>query len=415
MALNVRLLPILLLVAASPGATAREPMEALREAFEACKHPGMEYPRARNYDPDRDLRLRLTAMLRAPKNACPGTPGLAVIFLRQAVGDPVRPDADPSLIEMLRMAAHDGTGMAPDPALSFALHRHLWLIGGEREVSGWNESERQAWLSDPDTIALLEARVAAAPTARSIWLLANLRLRRDIPGYDPKRAAALLEKSPEIHQDLVRTRLASLLIEGEHLPRDFTRAAKPFRYDAVRQTQDRAPAQRVLLDIGRRAAAAARTPLERLQALSILAPASLDGIADSRAVYERLLGRIKAARDTSVLPKDRLDWISAELDIGFAYNFDMLPDETAPGLRPIELDGLVGPDGRLVTVSLTQSSGVPVRDRAVVAIYLWNGPKVDFSTVVKGRATWIRLPPVDPMLSYETVYARRRERCPACM
>ena len=354
-------------------------------------------------------------MLAAPVEACPDTPAAAVAFMRRQIGDPIRADADTELLSMLEESARSGRGMAPDPEFAARLARHAWLVAADRDVAGWSEAECEAWLVRPETIAALEARVSAAPTARAIWLLSDLLLRRGLPGYDPARAAALLEASPELHSDPVRLRLAGLLSDGAHMPPDYRRAAKPFRYDAGRNEDIAGPAQQALLDIGRRAARKARTQAERLTALSVLGPAALDGFGDSRALYTRLLRQVRAPRSKAPLPADRIDWLSAELDTGFAHNLDMLPDDTPPGRLPILIDGLIGPDGRLATVRLTQSSGVAPRDRAVLSNYLRAGDRVDLSSVAKGRAVWVALPPVDPMLTYSEVYRKRKARCPACM
>jgi hypothetical protein len=386
--------------------------QRLRQDFAACDHPAMALPRYRNYNPERELLRELRAMLHAPVEACPGTPGRAVAFLSAAVGDPIRPDVLPALIEMLEGALREGRGTAPDPARADALARYLWLVS-DRDPPGWSEAEREAWLIRPETIAMLEARVAAAPTARAIWLLSSLLLRRELAVYDAGRAATLLESSPEIYRDPVRLRLAALLSDGIHLPPDYRRAARPFRASATGPAGEAAAAQRVLLSLGERAAAAARTPDERLAAVAILAPAALDGL--DGGAHARALARIGARTRAEPLPPDRVEWISSVLDLGFANMLDLLPETTPPGSRPIVLRGLVGADGRLATVALVQSSGVPERDRAVLAVYLRSGADVDLSSVAGGSPVWVTLPPVDPMLDHATVYAAIRARCPACM
>lgn len=386
--------------------------QQLRQDFAACDHPSMQLSPYRNYNPERELRRQLQAMLSAPLEACPDTPARAVAFLSGVVGDPVRPDAPVFLVQMLEQALREGRGSAPDAGRADALARYLWLVS-DRDPAGWSEAEREAWLVRPETIAMLEARVEAAPTARAIWLLSSLLLRRDLAIYAPGPAATLLESSPELHRDPVRLRLAALLTEGVHLPPDYSRAAAPFRRDATEAPERAAAAQEVLRGIGERAAAAARTQAQRLAALAILAPAALDG-RDGGA-HTRLLRRVRVPTRTEPLPPDRVEWLSAELDLGFAHMLDMLPETTPRGLRPIVLRGLVGADGRLVTVTLAQSSGVAERDRAVMANYLRLGPRVDLSSVAQGRPIWVTLPPVDPMLDHATVYRAIRERCPACM
>jgi hypothetical protein len=293
------------------------------------------------------------------------------------------------------------------------LSRYLWLIGGERDVPGLGEAELRAWLAGPEAEALLEARIASAPTARAVALRAGQLLDRTRADYDPARAAELLESGPGKHQRDVRLRLAELLSDGSHLPSDFPRAARLFRDEAT-GVSDRAGAQRVLLRIGRRAAASARTAKERLAALAILAPAALDGIDDSRALYQQQLARVRASRLDAPLPADRIEWVHAELNFAFAYMLDMLPDDTARSSRPIVHEGLIGPDGRLVTVRLVRSSGVAARDLAVQSAWLRRGAEVDLSSVARGRTVWVALPPVDPMFDYGAAWDHRKARCPAC-
>ena len=387
--------------------------ERLRQDFKACRHPSMALSPYRSYDPHRDLLGELRAMLDAPAEACPETPARAVAFLAAAAGDPIRPDADIDLLVMLEAALREGKGGPPDPARLRILSRHLWLVAGKREVPGLSEPELRAWVAGPEAVALLEARIAAAPTARAVDLRAGQLVDRTRADYDPARAADLLESGPGKHEREVRLRLAELLSDGSHLPPDFARAARQFRDEAT-GVSERAEAQRVLLRIGRRAAAAARRQTDRLGVLAILAPAALDGIEDSRALYARHLARVRAPLLAAPLPADRIEWVHAELNFAFAYMLDMLPKGTPPSSRPIVHEGLIGPDGRLVTVRLVSSSGVAARDLAVRSAWLRRGVVVDLSSVARGKAVWTSLPPVDPMFDYGAAWDHRKSRCPAC-
>jgi hypothetical protein len=394
-------------------AESKELLQRLSDDFRACDHPSMRLSPYRNYDPHRDLLRELRAMLGAPVDACPDTPGRAVAFLRGAIGDPVRPDADVSLLAMLEAALRSGTGGPPDLPSADALARHLWLVGAERGVPGLSAEALEAWAAGSEGVALLEARIAAAPTGRAIWVRAGQLLDRTRADYDPKRAADLLENSPDRHRDALRLRLSDLLSDGTHLPPDFKRAAALFRAQATGVSEP-GFARRALLTVGRRAAAAARSPDERLAALAILAPAALDG-GEAGAAYERELRRVSAPVVRTPIPRILFETIRSEMDFAFAYLLDMLPDETKPGSRPIGYEGLVGRDGRLVTVRLAQSSGVTERDEAVRAAWLRRGDEVDFSSVAGGRTAWIMLPPVDPMFDYSAAYDRVKARCPFCM
>jgi hypothetical protein len=387
--------------------------EKLKADFESCRHPSMELSPYRNHDPHRDLLRELAAMLNAPAEACPDTPARAVAFLEATVGNPVRSDADTSLLVLLESALRQGKGGIADPVRLQTLARHLWLIGGERDVPGYGKADLDSWLAGPEAVALLEARIAAAPTVRAVRLRSEQLLDRSRGDFNPGRAADLLESGPAKHEMAVRLLLGELLSDGQKMKPDFARAAALFRYEAT-GVRDRAEAQRALLRIGRRAAKAARTEPEHMAALAILAPAALDGIDDSESLYRRQLARVRAPLLRAPLPADRLDWIHAEMDFAFAYMLDMLPEETPKSDRPIVHQGLIGPDGRLTTVRLVRSSGAAARDHAVRSAWLGRGGVVDLSAVARGRSVWVELPPVDPMFDYSAAWNRRKARCPAC-
>jgi hypothetical protein len=419
----VRPLLVMLLLTSAVQAAARPPERPdlaaadrrASGAFRACRPAMAEMPVHRNSDPHRDLLLMLGAMLNAPADACPGAAAEAMAYLAIASGDPIRADADLALLVMRESALRDGKGGSPDPVTANEIARHLWLVGGDREVPGMTAGALEQWLEGADAVASLEARIKAAPTGRAVWLRAGQLLDRDRPDYDPARAAHLLERvSPDRYQETVRLKLAALLSDGVHLPPDFPRAAKTFR-DQATGIGNPALGQRILLKIGRRAAAAARTPADRLAALAILAPAALDSLEDSEALYRRELGKVKARRIDTALPDRVLEWTRAETRFAFAYLLDMLPETVAPSDRPIVYEGMIGPDGRLVTVRLLESSGVPARDRAVKAAWLSHGPRIDFSAVAPGRTFWIRLPAVHPMFDYGAAYDEVKAACPFCM
>jgi hypothetical protein len=94
-----------------------------------------------------------------------------------------------------------------------------------------------------------------------------------------------------------------------------------------------------------------------------------------------------------------VDW-----DIGSGFGGSALPK--GPGLRPIRLRGLIGPDGRIVMVLLLQSSGEPGRDRIAMGAWFYRGARADLSATAKGRLVWADLPVIDPLLDSSTAWQR---------
>jgi hypothetical protein len=289
-----------------------------------------------------------------------------------------------------------------------ALRPILWLFDERTEApAGWPEVEQRAWLGRPETLALLAARNAddRLRSRRSAELHAELLLRRGSAAYDPVQAAKLLETPQAQAIPGNRPRLVALLTDGEHLPPDYSRAARQYLSLAAQPFDFAAEPQRELLRIGRLAAAAARGPAEQAAALRILSAASLDGRFGSGEEEAAMLARIGAVPNGALAAGDA-ERIGRALD--FRFGFD-LPDrqESDPAeLRPILLRALLGPDGRVVMTRVAQSSGSPSRDRIVRGIWAAEGHAVDLSATARGRFLWVDLPPVDPLLTTSEAWQR---------
>lgn len=346
-------------------------------------------PRARAmHVPDQEgyVARQLELMLRTPTSTCPGVAASAASRLRALVGEPERPDSSVRLLRLARAAAEEGLGMAPDPVLAARLTRIEWLFGHDtRTLPRWDEAEAQAWLARPEITALLEARVAANRHAqRQVRILAELRLRRDVSGYDPERALALFEQAVE-HE-----RYAEVLSDGVHLPVDYRRAFTPmFRLGMFDLFDQR---QRVILRIGRQAAATARTPAQRAEALRILFAGSIDDLDGSCALLPPLLRAFEAA---PLAPLAADDARRIRENLSDDYRPFMISDDP-PNPGPVVLRALIDPTGRVVYARLRRSSGS--RDRDHIALRAWarSAEQVDLSATARGRFVWADLAPIEP-------------------
>jgi|GEM_PF-3928115 len=404
--------PLLLLLAA-PGSSPSTSNDAwqwetrLREISAPCKDPVMDIPIPRGVDHARDARWLIEAMLETDKVKCPGIAEAAVAELRSVLGEVERADVDLELLAFAWRAAARGQGMAPDPALADRYGRILWLFDEEQPaMPRWTAAEREAWLARPATVALLRARNAnrILRTRRSLEAHAGLMLRRDLPFYAPAEAIGLLEDS-QVNTGLASLlRFSRLLTDGKHVPPDYARAARPFLRLAALDMDFVSKHQQELLRIGYLAAAAARTPVERAEALRIVSGAALDGRFDSKEVHSRLLRAIGRVPDAMLSASDRAA-VEKALDWQMAW---ALPgtDGLEGRLQPIVIRGLVGPHGRVIAAEVKASSGSPRHDRAALGVWTEYPERVDLGAASRGRFVWVDMPPVDPFMSTSDAWSK---------
>ena len=177
-------------------------LEAAAASCPSAQMPAGARSRARAmhvHDIEGYVLRQLNLMLRADPRDCPGIAAEAAARLQAMAGIPERPDASSRILALARVAAEEGLGMPRDPDLADRYGRVEWLLSVEPpELPRWTAEQQQAWLARPETIALLEAYVARDRNAtRQPAMLAELRLRRDLPGYDPEAALALFERAIE--------------------------------------------------------------------------------------------------------------------------------------------------------------------------------------------------------------------------
>ncbi|HEX9932241.1 MAG TPA: hypothetical protein VGB08_05315 [Allosphingosinicella sp.] len=381
---------------AAPAAAQRDTADdrrwfaALRAHGAGCEDPLLDLPNPHVINYREHGALLASRMLRVDPASCPGVRDAALGELRTRIGDPERADVPVPLMRMLFRE----TGEA-------RLGRMLWLFDERTPAPpGWSEAQREAWLARPETLALLEARNAddGLRTRRSVELHADLLLRRGSAAYAPAEAVKLLETWQANGIPGNRERLVALLLDGEHMPPDYGRAARQYLSLAAAPLDYAAEPQRELLRIGRLAAAAARTPAEQGAAFRILSAAALDGRFGSGEAEAAMLDRIGAVPEGALAPGDA-ERIGRALDFQFAFDLPDRQESDPPELRPILLRGLVGPDGRLVMTQVVQSSGAASRDRIVRGIWASDGHRVDLSATARGRFVWVDLPAVDPLLT----------------
>ncbi|WP_114954763.1 hypothetical protein [Sphingosinicella terrae] len=404
----VAIVAILGLAGAAP-ADSREyglaDLDAVQALAAGCDDPVLDLPAYRGVDWNRDTRRLLSAMLRTDPGRCPGVAEAAAARITRDVGDPERSDVYLELLELAWQVAETGRGLPRDTDMADRYGRMLWLFADEPPaLPRWADGAREAWLVRPATIALLEGRnaVPALRTRRSLQLLAGLRLRRDLAGYDPAEAANLLEDGRLMFNLENRMRFSRLLTAGEHLPPDHVRAARPYLF-AVGLWPDREdPYLAELLRIARLALSAARTPVERAQALRLLAATSLDESGGELDAGLRRLGRLRSVP----LAAGDAERVGRALDWKIAWATPYGCDDEARGLGPVTLDALIGPDGRVVTTRIALSSGAAECDRGVRIAWAQEGERADLSATARSRFVWTRLPPVDPGMSTSDAYER---------
>jgi hypothetical protein len=397
---------LLALLAAAPAAAQTgeigwEDHDRLRAAAASCEDEALDPTGVHVPNPhDENVHL-LDGMLEVDPDRCPGVREAAVVALRELLGEPERAEVDLDYLELAWRAAERGQGMAADPALADRYGRMLWLFADDRpRLERWPEAERDAFLVRPETVALLAARNAARDgphrvglgrTRRSVTLEAELRLRRELPHYDPARAIDLLEDPHALAGHAARLRLSRMLTDGKLVPPDHLRAARLFLGSALSLVAD-PPRQAELLRIGRLAAASARTPDERGEALRILFAASLNGHEGSREALAEQLRGVGRSRRAELTADDARRIAEA---FGRQLVFGIPLEDDPPEIRPIRLRGLIGPAGHVVYAEVTGSSGGWYRDRVALGGWAYYADRVDLSATARGRFTWVDLPPVD--------------------
>jgi len=339
------------------------------------------------------LRL-LGWMLHVDPARCPGVPDAAARMIVSSIGTVETGLFSLDYLRLAWDAAENGLGMPRDQALADRYGRLLWLFDDEPPaLPRWSEAERQAWLARRETAELLRARndLHYGGTRRSLELEGELRLRRDLPGiYDPQRAVRLLSDSQLLFNIPNRLRLSRLLTDGQHLPPNYPAAAAPFLTFINWGNGAEPEADRELLRIGRLAAATARTPQQRAEAIRILWAATVEQ-TDGRDALNRMLRPIRRAPRVALAAGDaeRIERIEDELTASIRLDGD------PKTIRPILLRALIGPDGRVVFAEVVQSSGAPRRDLIALGGWAENNAEVDLSATARGRFVWVDLPPVD--------------------
>jgi hypothetical protein len=340
-------------------------------------------------------------MLRVEPERCAGIAATARARLSAWTGNIERADADLELLELLYGAAALGLGAPPDAELAERIARILWLFDDfPAAVPRWSEAEREAWLIQPETIALLEARVASPLRgSRPMRLLGELRLRRDLPGYDPQRAISLLERPETSFAHAHRVRVARLLTDGDHLKPDYSRAARPL-LRSIRYADHAAASQEELVRIGRLAAVAARSPVERAEALRILWAAALDDRFDSARDRDALLAELGAI-PTEPLARGDAERIEATVGREIPIFGIARPEDGSVEFEPIMIRAVIGPDGRVAVAQIIQSSGSALHDRVALGVWAEYGVTADLGATARGRFVWTELPPIIPRYAIE--------------
>lgn len=361
-----------------------------------------------------DVGRYLRAMLRDPP-ACPGIAQKAARFVTESVGTPERADVDTDMLHRAWTLVREGRLVRRDPAIESRYARMLWLFA-ERphwrsaRAMGWTGEEQpgwRAWSEGAEAVALLTERNAVSRwrTGRTLSLEAELRLRRDLPWYDPARAVLLLEDPRLRYQKGGAERITALLTDGTHLPPDPGRASRIYREWAVGEASDSAVARRKLLELGRLTEARDRSPAARALAINLYFGAALAGETAAVVAREAAVARLGRVPTVALAPGDA-ERIGRAIDRDYASLLDtsQLPS-AAPG-SVIRLRALLSPAGRVVMVKVTGSSGVVERDARAVQVWFRFERPLDLTATARGRFVWTDLPPVDAALTWSQVSRR---------
>jgi hypothetical protein len=394
------ILPTLLLLAATPAASQRDQeaydfYQQVSAAAEACREPRPRIGGEHVPMPHRWALRLLEWMLHVDPARCPGVPEAAARMIPERIGSVETGRFSLDYLRLAWEAAENGLGRPRDEALADAYGRLLWLFDDEPPtLPRWSEAERQAWLARPEAASLLRARndIPHAGTRRSLALEGELRLRRDLPAiYDPQRAVRLFADSSLLFDIPNRLRLSRLLTEGDHVPPDYPAAAQPFLTFIGWGNGAVAEADRELLRIGRLAAASARAPQQRAEAIRILWAAAVDADAPGRETLNRMLRPLRRAPRVPLAAGDAKRIAAIEDEVTASIALDGDPE----AFRPVLLRALLGPDGRVAFAEVAESSGAPRRDRIALGGWAENNEEVDLSASAGGRFVWVDLPPLD--------------------
>lgn len=372
---------------------------ALRSIAARCPDIYPPDPASRGFTLGGATRRVLEQLVTADPGACPGVPQAGLAELRRRLGDPERGEVDLFMLGLAWQAAEQGLGMARDPALADRYGRILWLYSASPPpLPRWRQAERDAWLRQPDAMALLAARVAAnegrvlSDRDEDLRLvmrrLAELYLRRGGPGYDPRRAVALLERLG------MALRAAELLSNGTDMPPDYPRAARLLLPRVSEPPNAAREERRLLLRIARATAAAATTPLQKAQALRLFFAAT----AHDRSIAAAEIGALMRA--SGPMHRETLRPRDAECARNFTRMAEII-DMLAPyaGSRPaapasIRLRGLIGPDNRIVQVDLVRSSGSAAYDGAVLRVWARVAGRIRMWDTARDHFTLVDFPPI---------------------
>ena len=372
-------------------------LEALTAPCASLGRPRMNMARhVQNYGGH--ARALLDWMLDLDQARCPGLAQAAAARIEAAVGVPERADVPVEYLGLARRSAAEGLGRRRDPAMADRYRNMLWLFHHDDrlDISDWPAPARQQWLERPETVALLQARLAQ--TDRGDWrqarMLAALKLLRDRPYYDPREAVVLLARAYAYEER------ADLLSDGTHLPPDYRRAGEAL-FEEMGGLIGNDEILRALRRVGRRALAAARTTEQRADALRILFAASIEPEADGCALVRSVLQDFPRRR-VATLSETEAERIAEDLH----GEFDPIYVSDEPSSpRPTVLRGLIDPGGRLIYAEVDQSSGSLDRDRAALAGWADNAERVDLSASAQGRYTWVKLPAVQPEAALSAEWA----------
>jgi TPR repeat protein len=282
----------------------------------------------------------------------------------------------------------EGRGVPRDPDAAETWYLRAYALDPLPFIPpGISQARRDAFLASDEAIAMLRDRLRrGSPEREQLRLAAALVLRRS-PG-DLDEAASLAVRYDATEAQPVRLQIARLLLAGA--PDEAREAtAATLLKGAVSSLQSGSEARALLLALGRKRLAAARTPDERVDAIDLIGAAAIAGEPEPLDALRAAVRRENGGSDP------------AEVEAAAAMKL-VLSSEDYPsyalrqGLEgSVRLRALVDPRGRIVALVPTTAGQAPPLVEGLRRIYARRGPASVEGPVPRPTPwLWMKLPSV---------------------
>jgi hypothetical protein len=284
-------LTLLALAAAAPSAPALSPERTRLVAELAAKCRLLE-------NPPSDMNLVAYAQIlvdpRSPDRLCRGVDKDLAVRLALLVAESPS-SASGGAYGLLANFYRGGSGIKSDARLARFYRQRAWLLGSRVLNRFDSPEEARAYLTEPESIDFLRARISrGAPAKERVWLAEALLARR--AAGDVAEARALLRTPEAGTVAAARLVLAELALEPGASPADVADAAIRLRPVAP-SLEAGARARPLILRLARLQLAEAGTPEESWEAIQSLAAAAYAGEAEAVKAFREALRAANGGRE----------------------------------------------------------------------------------------------------------------------